>query len=56
MKKLSLANLGLLRSEERAELVESNVHENRGVISFSYEDWEKAVKLLNITSPVITSS
>uniref|UniRef100_A0A915PYJ1 Non-structural maintenance of chromosomes element 4 n=1 Tax=Setaria digitata TaxID=48799 RepID=A0A915PYJ1_9BILA len=49
-----MPRLRLIGNAEQKAAKDSNVAENRGVVSFSYNDWQEIVKLLNIKVPIIT--
>ncbi|EJW77837.1 hypothetical protein WUBG_11257, partial [Wuchereria bancrofti] len=49
----NMPRLSLIGNAERKALENSTEQDNRGVISFSYSDWQETVKLLNIREPVI---
>ncbi|CAG9536342.1 unnamed protein product [Cercopithifilaria johnstoni] len=50
----NVPRLSLISNTERKALEDSVDQDNRGVISFSYNDWQEVVKLLNIREPVIS--
>ncbi|VDK75226.1 unnamed protein product [Litomosoides sigmodontis] len=50
----NVPRLSLISNAERKTLEGSTDQDKRGIISFSYNDWQEIVKLLNITTPVIS--
>ncbi|VDN92991.1 unnamed protein product [Brugia pahangi] len=49
----NMPRLSLIGNAERKALEKSSDQDNRGIISFSYSDWQETVKLLDIREPVI---
>ncbi|VDK69580.1 unnamed protein product [Onchocerca ochengi] len=49
----NMPRLSLIGNAERKSLEDSADQDNRGVISFSYKDWQEIVKLLDIREPII---
>ncbi|EFO25094.2 hypothetical protein LOAG_03391 [Loa loa] len=50
----NIPRLSLIGNAERRALDCTADQDNRGIISFSHNDWQEVVRLLNIREPVIT--